>query len=107
MVKKSQMNTIQSLIKNNTLETAQGIFYNGQIYDAYVFVNDLLSDAKNEIILIDNYIDDTVFTLFSKIPTIQVTIYTQTISKQLKLDYEKYSKQSVSLSIYSNKPNRH
>ena len=80
---KSQMNTVQSLIKNNTLETAQGIFYDGQIYDAYVFANDLLRGAKNEIILIDNYIDYTVFTLFSKFPTIQVTIYTQIISKQL------------------------
>ena len=58
---KSQMNTVQSLIKNNTLETAQGIFYDGQIYDAYVFANDLLRGAKNEIILIDNYIDYTVF----------------------------------------------
>ena len=62
---KSQMNRVQSLIKNNTLETAQGIFYDGQIYDAYVFANDLLRGAKNEIILIDNYIDYTVFTLFS------------------------------------------
>ncbi len=67
---KVQMSTVQSLIKNNTLETAQGIFYDGQIYDAYVFANDLLRGAKNEIILIDNYIDDTVFTLFSKVPTI-------------------------------------
>jgi len=99
MVKKSQMNTVQSLIKNNTLETAQGIFYDGQIYDAYVFANDLLRGAKNEIILIDNYIDDTVFTLFSKVPTIQVTIYTHSISKQLKLDYEKYSKQYSNITL--------
>ncbi len=62
---KSQMNRVQSLIKNNTLETAQRIFYDRQIYDAYVFANDLLRGAKNEIILIDNYIDYTVFTLFS------------------------------------------
>ena len=93
------MNTVQSLIKNNTLETAQGIFYDGQIYDAYVFANDLLRGAKNEIILIDNYINDTVFTLFSKVPTIQVTIYTHSISKQLKLDYEKYSKQYSNITL--------
>ena len=96
---KVQMNAVQSLIKNNTLQSAQGIFYNGQIYDAYVFVNDLLRRAKNEIILIDNYIDDTVFTLFSKIPAIQVTIYTYDISKQLKLDYEKYSKQYFNITL--------
>jgi hypothetical protein len=101
---KSQMNTVQSLIKNNTLETAQGIFYDGQIYDAYVFANDLLRGAKNEIILIDNYIDYTVFTLFSKFPTIQVTIYTQIISKQLQLDFQKYSKQysNITLKTFQN-----
>jgi hypothetical protein len=105
---KSQMNTVQSLIKNNTLETAQGIFYDGQIYDAYVFANDLLRGAKNEIILIDNYIDDTVFTLFSKVPTIQVTIYTHSILKQLKLDYEKYSKQysNITLKTFQNSHDR-
>lgn len=90
---KSQMNDVKSLIKNNTLETTQGIFFDGQIYDSYIFISDLLRSAKDEIILIDNYIDDTVLTLFSKIPNIKVTIYTNTISKQLKLDFEKYSKQ--------------
>ncbi len=107
-VLKSQMNTVKSLIKNNTLETAQGIFYDGQIYDAYIFVNDLLRGAKNEIILIDNYIDDTVLTLFSKVPNIQVTIYTHSISKQLKLDYEKYSKQynNITLKTFKNSHDR-
>ena len=102
------MNTVQSLIKNNTLETAQGIFYDGQIYDAYVFANDLLRGAKNEIILIDNYIDYTVFTLFSKFPTIQVTIYTQIISKQLQLDFQKYSKQysNITLKTFQNAHDR-
>lgn len=105
---KSQMNTVQSLIKNNTLETAQGIFYDGQIYDAYVFANDLLRGAKNEIILIENYIDYTVFTLFSKFPTIQVTIYTQIISKQLQLDFQKYSKQysNITLKTFQNAHDR-
>lgn len=105
---KSQINTVQSLIKNNTLETAQGIFYDGQIYDAYVFANDLLKDAKSEIILIDNYIDDTVLTLFSKVPTIQVTIYTQIISKQLQLDFQKYSKQysNITLKTFQNSHDR-
>ena len=67
---KSQMNDVKSLIKNNTLETTQGIFYDGQIYDSYSFISDLLRSAKNEIILIDNYIDDIVLTLFSKTPNI-------------------------------------
>ena len=96
---KSQINKINSKIKNNSLEFNQNIFFDGQIYDSYSFVNDLLKLAKSEIILIDNYIDDTVFTLFSKYPNINFTIYTSTISKQLKLDFEKYSKQYKNISL--------
>jgi len=96
---KSQINKINSKIKNNSLEFNQNIFFDGQIYDAYSFVNDLLKLAKSEIVLIDNYIDDTVFTLFSKYPNINFTIYTSTISKELKLDFEKYSKQYKNISL--------
>ena len=105
---KSQMNDVKSLIKNNTLETTQGIFYDGQTYDSYSFISDLLRSAKNEIILIDNYIDDIVLTLFSKTPNIKVTIYTNTISKQLKLDFEKYSKQynNITLKTFKNSHDR-
>lgn len=96
---KSKMNDVKSLIKNNTLETTQGIFYDGQIYDSYSFISDLLRSAKGEIILIDNYIDDTILTLFSKTPNIKITIYTNIISKQLKLDFEKYSKQYNNITL--------
>ena len=80
-------------LEDKTLKAKQGIFYDGQIFDAYVFVNDLLKLATTEIILIDNYIDETVFTIFSKYPNIKIKIFTQNISKQLKLDFEKYQKQ--------------
>lgn len=105
---KSQMNDVKSLIKNNTLETTQGIFFDGQIYDSYSFISDLLRSAKSEIILIDNYIDDTILTLFLKIPNIKVTIYTNIISKQLKLDFEKYSKQydNITLKTFKNSHDR-
>ena len=96
---KSQMSEVKSLVKNNKLETNQGIFFNGQVYDSYSFIIDLIKRAKDEIILIDNYIDDTVLTLFSKISTIKITIYTNTISKQLKLDFEKYSKQYDNITL--------
>ena len=101
---KSQMSEVKLLVKNNKLESNQGIFYDGQVYDSYGFILDLIKQAKNEIILIDNYIDDTVLTLFSKIPNIKITIYTNTISKQLKLDFEKYSKQydNITLKIFLN-----
>ncbi len=105
---KSQMREVKLLVKNNKLESNQGIFYDGQVYDSYGFILDLIKQAKNEIILIDNYIDDTVLTLFSKIPNIKITIYTNTISKQLKLDFEKYSKQydNITLKIFLNSHDR-
>ena len=95
----SQMNEVKSLVKNNKLETNQGIFFDGQVYDAYSFVSDLIKTAKDEIILIDNYIDDSILTMFSKIPNIKVSIFTNSISKQLKLDFEKYSKQYDNISL--------
>jgi predicted XRE-type DNA-binding protein len=105
---KNKIDTISSKLEDNSLKIKQGIFYNGQIYDAYSFVNDLIKTAKKEIILIDNYIDDTVLTLFSKIPNIKITIYTNTISKQLKLDFEKYSKQydNITLKTFKNSHDR-
>ncbi len=96
----NDMRIIKSKIKDNSLEFTQNIFYDGQIFDAYIFVNDLLKLAVNEIILIDNYIDETVFTLFSKYPNIKIKIYTANISKQLKLDFEKYKKQYNNIELF-------
>lgn len=84
---------IFDIIEDKNIQPIQGIFYNGQIYGAYVFVNDLLKEAKKEVILIDNYIDNTILTLFSKYPNINFTIITKNISKQLKLDIDKYNSQ--------------
>lgn len=95
----NDMSFIKSQIKNNTLEIKQGIFFNGQIFDAYIFVNDLIKSAKDEIILFDNYIDETVLTLLSKNLNINITLYTQTISKQLNLDIQKYNSQFINLTV--------
>jgi len=75
------------------ISPAQGIFYDGQVFDAYVFVSDLIKSATKSIVLIDNYVDESVLTLFSKNQNIRVTIYSQNISKQLKLDLKKYNTQ--------------
>ena len=95
-------------LEDRSLKAKQGIFYDGQIFDAYVFVNDLLKLATTEIILIDNYIDETVFTIFSKYPNIKIKIFTQNISKQLKLDFEKYQKQyqNIELKEFKNSHDR-
>lgn len=99
----NDMQFVKSKIKNDELQINQGIFYNGQIYDAYAFVNDLLKSAKSEVTLCDNYIDDTIFTLCSKYPKIKFTIYTHTINKSLKLDYEKYKKQYENIELKETK----
>lgn len=86
-------------LENKTKKNSEGIFFDGQIYDAYAFINDLLKGAKSEVLLLDNYIDDTVFTLFSKYQNLQIKIYTQSISKQLNLDFQKYSSQYKNIEL--------
>ena len=72
----------------------QGIFYDGQIFYAHKFISDIIRSAEKSIILLDNYIDDSVLTLFTKRKNdVKVTIYTKEISKQLKLDLKKYNSQ--------------
>lgn len=95
-------------LEDKTKKPTQGIFFDGQIYDAYAFINNLLKSVNNEVILIDNYIDETVFTLFSKYPNLKIKIYTQTINKQLKLDYHKYNSQykNIELKEYKNSHDR-
>ncbi|MDT8337876.1 MAG: RhuM family protein [Sulfurimonas sp.] len=96
---KSKVSAISNSLENTTLKQKQGILFNGQMYDAYVFVNDLLKSAKDEVVLIDNYIDDTVFTLFSKYQNLKIKIYTQSISKQLRLDFQKYNSQYQNIEL--------
>ncbi len=86
-------------IESNEVKPKQGIFYDGQIFDAYVFVADLIKSAQKSIVLIDNYVDDSVLTLFSKNQRVEVTIFTKNILKQLKLDLKKYNAQYKPISI--------
>jgi hypothetical protein len=96
---KTKVSKIDYLIDQNSLQIKQGIFYDGQIFDAYIFVHDLLKSAKKEVVLIDNYIDESVLTIFSKYPKISFTIVTKAISKKLKLDIEKYNAQYKSIQL--------
>jgi len=90
---KHKVENISTALESKTLSPKQGIFYNGQIFDAYKFVSDLIKSAKKSIILIDNYVDDSVLTLFSKNQKIDVVIYTKNFGKQLRLDLNKYNLQ--------------
>lgn len=72
----------------------QGIFFDGQIFDAHTFVSDLVRSAKKRIVLFDNYIDDTVLTLLDKRKkNVDAEIYTKAISQQLSLDIAKHNAQ--------------
>jgi len=85
---------------NTSLPLKQGVFYNGQEFDAYVFVSDLVKSAKKSILLIDNYIDESVLQLFTKRnKDVIVNIYTKNFSKILKQDLEKYNSQYPAISI--------
>jgi len=85
---------------HTSLPPKQGIFYDGQVFDAYVFVADLIKTARKSIILIDNYVDETVLQLFTKRDNkVSVKIYTKTISKILKQDLQKHNAQYPKIEI--------
>ena len=78
----------------------QGVFFDGQIYDAYSFVAELVRKAARRIVLIDNYIDDTVLTMLSKRSDgVDATIYTCKVSKQLQLDIDKHNAQYPPITV--------
>ena len=87
-------------LESGKLQSDKGIFYNGQIFDAYTFVCDIVRNAKSSIILLDNYVDDTVLTLLGKRKdNVTATIYTKTISNQLRLDLQRYNSQYSQIEI--------
>ncbi|WP_195280623.1 virulence RhuM family protein [Parabacteroides johnsonii] len=83
-----------------SLPPIEGIFYNGQIFDAYKFAIDLVKSARHSIVLIDNYVDETVLLMLSKRSIgVSATIYTQRITQQLQLDLDKHNDQYAPIDI--------
>ena len=93
LITDKKLDRVMQVIEDDSLRPQQGIFYDGEVFDAYLFISDLIKSAKHSIRLIDNYIDESVLIHFSKNQDIQVTVYTKHISKQLKLDLKKYNAQ--------------
>ena len=78
----------------------QAIFYDGQIFDAYKFVNERIREAKKHIVLIDNYIDETVLAMLDKRgKDVTAKVYTKDISRQLSLDFEKHNAQYTPIEV--------
>ncbi len=91
---------IFNAIEERDIKPKQGIFFEGQIFDAHQFVSNLIRTAKKSIVLIDNYIDDRVLTLLSKAgKKVRITILTRSITRQLALDIEKYNAQCPPLAV--------
>ena len=96
-------------LENDKLHSEKGIFYNGQVFDAYAFVADIIRSAGSSIILLDNYVDDTVLTLLGKrSDNVTATIYTKSISNQLRLDVQRYNSQypPIEIEVFSDAQDR-
>lgn len=97
-----KVDQVLDVIGTQELDATQGVFFNGQIFDAYSFVSKLIRKAKTSIVLIDNYVDDSVLTMLSKRRKgVSVTIFTKTISKRLALDLEKHNEQYPAITIHT------
>lgn len=89
-----KIDKVLNAIESKEIQPKQGIFFDGQIFDAYNFVSDLIRSAKKSIVLIDNYVDDTVLIhLTKRNKGVKVTILTNRISKQLALGTKKFNEQ--------------
>ena len=96
---KNKLTEIDIQLQTN-LPPNQGIFFNGQVFDAYAFFSEIIKKAQHYIILIDNYVDETVLIQLSKRnPNVSATIYTGKISQQLLLDLDKHNKQYPPIEI--------
>ena len=84
-----------------SLPPVEGVFYDGQIFDAYKFATDLIRSAKKSILLIDNYVDESVLLMLSKRNAgVKADIYTQTVSRQLQLDLQKHNSQYPPIEVH-------
>lgn len=96
-----QLNEKVDFFVRSSIPPKEGVFYNGQIFDAYALVADLFRRADKRIVIIDNYIDDTVLVQLSKRkPGVKVEIYDGLISRQLKLDVEKHNAQFPGVTLH-------
>ena len=89
-----RLNEVFRRLDDNSEKPEKGIFYDGQIFDAYSFINERIREAKKRIVLIDNYVDDSVLTMLDKRNKgVDAVVYTKNISRQLSLDFEKHNAQ--------------
>ncbi|NCC74397.1 MAG: ORF6N domain-containing protein [Sphingobacteriia bacterium] len=97
----NKVHLLLETMEKKELKPRQGIFFNGQVFDAWKFMSDLVKNAKNSLILIDNYVDESVLSLFAKKKkTVTVDVYTKTISRALQQDANKFNTQYGGLTLH-------
>ena len=104
----NKIDQVFKAIEDKSIKPSKGIFFDGQVFDAYKFISDLIRSAKNSIILIDNYIDESVLAMFGKRSRdVEVKIYTK-VSKILKQDISKFNSQypEIKLKDFNRSHNR-
>lgn len=89
-----------SALEEKPTVASQGVFFDGQIFDAYVFISKVVRSAKKSIILLDNYVDETVLELLTKANKVKVRILTKNITKNLELDVKKYNEQYQEVKLF-------
>jgi len=96
----SKLEELLKSLESQTLKHSKGIFFEGQLFDAYVFASDLIKRASQSIIRIDNYVDETTLLMISKMnPKCKAVIYTQKMAEKLRLDLTKYNGQYPTMEI--------
>ncbi len=96
----NKLNKILKTMESKQIQPKQGIFFNGQVFDAWVFISELVKSAKQSLVLIDNYVDETVLSLFTKKKKgVTVDIYTKNISRALQEDAKKFNIQYGALTL--------
>jgi len=95
-----KIDKIFNALENKEAVPKCGVFFDGQVFDAYVLANKIIKSAKNSIVLIDNYIDESVLTMLGKKnKNVKVTLLTKNISKQLNLDVAKFNQQYPNMEV--------
>lgn len=96
----TKFNQIFNALEEREITPKKGVFFEGQVFDAHILVSKIIRSAKKSLVLIDNYIDESILTLFLKRKgEVTVTLYTRCISRQLKLDIEKFNRQYSPINV--------
>ena len=101
LIHDDNFNKIFEAMEKKELTPSQGVFFEGQVFDAFLFVSDLVKKAKKRLVLFDNYVDENTLVLFSdKAEGVSVKVYTKHVSEKLLLGVKKFNEQHGGLEVF-------